>query len=295
MTVNNFLVTITLNLRGVIFMDELKNDLLKTKEVIDEKEDINYSRIYIRTNEELDKLFSCFSVKDKNVLTVLASSDQAFCSYYLGAKSVDTFDKNKLTGYYYYLRKWLIEYMSEFSPSNKKVNLSNEWIYDLLMMVECRSEKEEIAYNYWYVYTMNTLGFLGKNLFYINKDFNKTMISDLEKLKGIIRDKDLSFRCQNICEDIDKSRKYNTVIMSNILEYNSYDRNKLRVCRDNLYDILEDDGEVICTNLIDKHASSMEQAIFEEKFELENFQVYRSDYGFKRDKLSVGYCYKKKL
>jgi len=68
LTVREFLVTITLNLRGVIFM-VVKQDISKTKEVIAGLKNENYSKIYIRTNEDLKSLFKCFSVKDKKVLT----------------------------------------------------------------------------------------------------------------------------------------------------------------------------------------------------------------------------------
>lgn len=272
----------------------VKQDISKTKEVIAGLKNENYSKIYIRTNEDLKSLFKCFSVKDKKVLTVLASSDQMFCSYYMGARSVDTFDVNKLQMYYHYLRKWLIEYRGDFSPSNREIRLSNEWIYNLLKITECKNVDEEIAYKYWYEYIMSTPGYFGKDLFRLESEVNRTMITDLEKLRDIISNKKLSFRLQNICGEIDKSQKYNTIILSNILEYNSHNRVNLEACRDNLYDILEDDGEVICTNLIDCYYSNMEKCIFKDKFELEDYPVYRENYGLNKVKFPVGYCYHKK-
>lgn len=70
----------------------------------------NYSKLYRSTNERLSKILSMYDFKDKNVLSVLASSDQLLSSYFLGAKNVDSFDSNVLTFYYFYLRKWCMMY-----------------------------------------------------------------------------------------------------------------------------------------------------------------------------------------
>ena len=54
-------------------------------------------------------LFNRISLKDKRVLSVLASSDFLFSALDDGATIVDTFDINFLTYRYFYLRKWLLE------------------------------------------------------------------------------------------------------------------------------------------------------------------------------------------
>ena len=66
-----------------------------------------HDRLYFNSNEDLDALLSKFDFRDKDILTVLASSDQLFYFYDKGARIVDTFDINKLTFYYYFLRKQL--------------------------------------------------------------------------------------------------------------------------------------------------------------------------------------------
>lgn len=62
----------------------------------------NFGKIYRNTNENLSKIFSNYNFENKNVLSVLASGDQVFSSYYLGANNVDTFDSNILTYYYFF-------------------------------------------------------------------------------------------------------------------------------------------------------------------------------------------------
>lgn len=65
---------------------------------------------------------------------MLGSGDQAFHFLNRDAKSVDVFDINRLSIYYYYLRIWLIKYMNEFYPndfnydridSEKKLNIGH--------------------------------------------------------------------------------------------------------------------------------------------------------------------------
>lgn len=276
-------------------MDEIKRDLQATDKIVNGCGGVenNYATIYVRTNENLKELFECFSVKDMDVLTVLASSDQYFTSYYLGAKSVDSFDINKLTEHYFYLRMWLLMYKEQLSPSNKEIKKNNEWIYNLLCMIKCQNEKEQESYNYWYSYVMNTLGFLGKNLFFLNKDKIKIPIDDISRLNDIIKDKELNFRCGDICGFFDVKKKYNIVIMSNILEYNANDKVRLIKCRDNLDKLLVCGGKVICTNLMDYDPSSLGRSIFEEKFDYSEFPVYYRGFPF-YEKSSIGYCYTKR-
>lgn len=275
-------------------MENIEDDLLETSKLIDgiDREAFGYSRIYGSTNEDLEELFKCFSVKDKAVFSVLASSDQPFCAYYNGAKSVETFDRNRLTKHYYYLRKWLLKYEKRLHPSPNEIKKSNEWIYDLLKLVKYDSLAEEASFRYWYSYVMSTPGFLGINLFRGCTRDNMTGITDNDLLLSIIEDKELVFKQQDICGEIAKVRKYNTIIMSNILEYNNLDKNRLLTCRDNLYDILEDDGEVICTNLLDYYPSSLEQTIFKEKFDCE--PLTSETQWWKKSQRAIGYCYHKK-
>lgn len=272
-------------------MEEIEKDLCETKKVIYSEEGggfSDYSKIYAGSNENLENLFKRFSVKDKKVFSVMASADQPFCAYYNGAKSVDTFDVNKLAKHYYYLRKWLLKYEDKFYPD--PFAKDNEWIYNLLSLVKCNSADEELSFRYWFTYVNETPGFLGKYLFNrFNKD-NRTGITDNQKLLDIIDDKELVFKHQNIGGKIDKSKKYDTIILSNILEYNNYYRELLMAYRDNLYDILEDDGEVVCSNLLDLKPSTFQQMVFLEKFDYEEFNGGNL---LRRDR-AVGYCYRKK-
>ena len=97
------------------------------------KEIPGYGKVYYRTNEDLETIYKDLDLHKKKVLSVLASSDQVFTANYLGAEQVDSFDKNRLTLYYYYLRKWSIKYRRELHP---KVLKGNKWLKNLLELVK---------------------------------------------------------------------------------------------------------------------------------------------------------------
>lgn len=281
-------------------MEKYEYDIVKTMELIEDRRkdeyanlytnmSEGYSKIYPRSNEDLKVLFKNFSVKDKNVLSVLASSDQVFASYYLGAKSVDTFDLNFLTEHYYYLRKWLIEYKLEYYPDWGKFKSGSLWIRELLDSVECRSIEEEIAYKYWSLYTKKIGDFNKKTIFRneIKQTFD-LIVDDINKMRDIIRSKDLKFVQEDISGHINKNKKYDVIILSNILEYCSFQMERLIRCRDNLFDILEDDGMIIATHLMDYTTTPIESQIFGERFDSDDF------FNEPKDLYGRGYYYIKK-
>lgn len=112
--------------------EETKKDILNVSLLIkDYKKALpQYDYIYTRTNENLNLLLKDIEVKNKKVLTVLASSDQLFYFLLKNAKEVETFDINVLTKYFFYLRKWNLLYLKEyFYP---KGPLNSNYILKLL-------------------------------------------------------------------------------------------------------------------------------------------------------------------
>lgn len=98
-------------------MESVNYDLSQVRSIIGgfhSKKDRYHDLVFYNSNENLRKLFSGIDLKDKEILSVLASSDQLFYFYDNGTKLVDTFDKNKLTFYYFYLRKWFIQYKNKY-------------------------------------------------------------------------------------------------------------------------------------------------------------------------------------
>lgn len=255
---------------------------------------IYYDKIYFGSNECLEELFKNFSVKDKDVLTVLASSDQLFYSYDRGAKKVDTFDINVLTKYYYYIRKWSIEYLDCYYADKENVIYNHSFIGELLKLVECGSNEEKEAYIFWSNYIRKVSPLENKSLYFYVESMEYNGIKDLSNVRKAIKNK-LNFINQDITGDIDKSCKYDVIILSNILEYYGESMIHLANCRDNLYSILNDDGIVVCSHIMDQEGDNdKEKNIFSKKFDSYEFPKYSKEY-ILGGEVSSGYCYKKRM
>ena len=250
----------------------------------------HFFRIYYTSNEDLPSLFQNFSVKDKDVLTVLGSSDQYFYSYYYGARRVDTYDINNLTKYYYYLRMWCLKYHSSFYPDRKEFLKSTKFLGELLEKVECSSEEEETAYFFWNQYIHRVYPFDHSNLFHVTH--NDDIALPPHEVFDCVKDKEFTFYHGNICREITIGKKYDVILTSNILEYCSDNEFVLKKSRDNLKGLLNDNGIVVCSHITEE-CNPLESSIFRKDFE-------RSEFGMVRDKLfptyytSVGYVYQKK-
>ncbi|MBR1937300.1 MAG: hypothetical protein IJ842_06395 [Bacilli bacterium] len=251
---------------------------------------------YYKSNENLKDLFNSFSVLDKDVLSVLSSSDHLLYSYYYGASNVDSFDINEFTKYYFYMRKWGLLYNNDYYPKKSLFTSYNKYFEKLLDKVDTIYDKEFEARDFWYLY-LDRLKKSGNKM--ILNDYvypYDNVIRDTNRLTSILKDKELTFYNVNMCDDVSSIRKkYDVIIMSNILEYYSIDHKSLVGFRDNLYGLLKDDGKVICSNLIkcnDDFDKIIERKVFNELFEYKNLN---ESYSYYTDSYTpVGYQYIKK-
>ena len=222
-------------------------------------------KIYRNTNEYLSSILNPSLIAGKEVLSVLASSDQPFSCYYNGAKSVDTFDSNMLAYYYFFLKKWCMMYTGAYYLS-----ANNE---DLRRCIELHSNTPEelIAYKFWKEVLVNIKESLYySELFYKgtawwNVPYMEDMNTFLRKVVGLKP----NFTNGNIFEPLTINKQYDVVVLSNILEYLyddiEYDTKSANVALDNLLKLLKPEGIVISSNIIDYEYSGNE--IFEEFFE----------------------------
>lgn len=257
------------------YMDYV-NDIEKTRELLSGKRNINYSKIYSSSNEELDLIVSRFDFSGRSVLSVIGSGDQAFSFYNAGVTHIDLFDINKLTIYYFYLRIWAIKYLNLLYLDDKILSS----IKTVLEHVKPSSDYEMNIYNFWceYIKSINDESIF-YNGFYplcnIKIDFDKLMYS-------INRD---NFEFYNIdlssCLDINK--KYDFVFVSNIVDY----VDNLELYRDNLYNLLNDNGVVICSNVGTYDCHNAQRVVFEKKFRYEPIVNLFGPFG------NPGYYYKK--
>ncbi len=245
-----------------------------------------YSKIYYSSNEYLDELFQHFSVKDKDVLTVLGSSDQLFHAYHHGAYKVDTFDINCLTKYYHYLRRWRILYENHYYlPDN--IFRSHRSLEKLLRKVKCRDEEESEAVLFWKEFLSRMNPSKCSDLYCYIKPSNK--IQRLKTIREQLTKQDFTFYNFNLFDTVSCNRKYDVIITSNVLEYG---QNSLRLVkgRDNLNKLLRRGGQVVCSHFIFSSLSVPfldEREIFEENFDYYEFPKSKNSF-------PLGYTYVKK-
>ena len=240
--------------------------------------DKTHGKVFFNSNENLDLLLSRFDFKDKDILSVLASSDQLFYFYNKGAKTVDTFDKNVLTIYYYYFRKWIIEFKNRYYP---KRNITKRTIQRIISKVVPRSEEENNALMFWKKLYSGHFYSDFIDLFIEDPDLDKNIIKRSKEFRNRVINEDINFYNVDISEEFILDKKYDVIYTSNIHDYITY-KPKIERYRDNVYDLLKPGGIVISSNLSHGVCNANELGLFSSKF---NYEILDDN---------VGYVYKKK-
>lgn len=250
-------------------MDVVK-DLRLAREILEDMGDcyeyLDSGRLYLGTNEALSFIFSHFDFTGKDIYSVLASSDQVFSFYYLGANSVDTFDIHRLTEYYYYLRKWSLEQGCGAYP----YVYSNSDLKKILSKVEPKFLQESYSKEFWGSLLSEYPGLMHSELFFMATSAEASpFLGDESHLLHFLPKEPLSFQSLDLFQPFSTDRTYDVVFVSNILEYARGDLKKLSICRDNLESLLRPDGFVIATNFMRSSVeeSSPERRIFSSSFD----------------------------
>ena len=276
-------------------MTSLDMDLYYTWKIINgEDVPINYGKIYMSTNDSMNLIDRFVDVYDKDVLTVLGSGDQAFHFMNGGARSVDLFDINKLSIYYYYLRVWQILYLDSFHPRNGQNLVSPQYIDKILSSVtELSSSLERDAYNYWktILSKYNNPDYLNSKLFYCDYSLLGNKITSLSILKSKLKSGVNNFYNVDMTKTVDINKQYDIIFVSNILEWIKSKRWDVNTFNDNLYNLLNDNGMVICTKFNLSEASDYEKRIFSSNFDYSILNRYGDDYV---TSWTPGYIYTKK-
>ena len=250
-----------------------EKDYLVSRLISMDKQVDGYTKIYYQANENLiDYLDVDFS--DKRVFSVLASSDQVLTARYLDAKNVDSFDFNRLTLYYYYLRIWSIKYANSLYP---QVLNNNQWLINLLKLVKPNSKEEKEAL-FFFIKHIKYHTDISRLFFDIDaQPIGKTIYTKPEELIDYI-DQPLNFHHIDLFKPFELPSTYDILLISNILEWARGDKTKLQIAHDNISRLLSTDGTIICSNLINR-SLAQEQQIF-------------SDYEY--EKVGTTYIYKRK-
>jgi len=223
---------------------DYKNDFFGARLLIDKNKCSNkYERVYSKSNENVKGILDNFDIEGKEVLTVLGSGDQALNFLNRKAKSVDTFDVNKLTLYYYYLRIWSIRYFDCFYPEIP--------LCDVLKKVVPKREDEKNAYNFW----INYYNIYGNEINFLQNDSTPSgaIIDSLKNLNKRLKKETVTFYNIDIAsENIKLNKKYDIIYTSNIARWLLGTLNLVPISnyRENLNRLLKDDGKIICSNIL---------------------------------------------
>ena len=265
--------------------EEVNIDFIRTKLMIKKGiERDNYAKVFPNTNENLKRILENFDIEGKKVLTTLASGDQALNFLNRKAASVETFDINKLTIYYYYIRIWSIIYFDSYYPI--------ESLSDLLDKVKPKNESEKDAYIYWTKY----LDEFGNRIKFFHNGYNSqapqvAKIKDLSYLQERLKREKIIFYNFNISDEIKLNKKYDIIYTSNVQRWIPRYNGTIDMYRDNLDLLLEDDGYIICSNVTIKSSYTDEDVrCMCKKFDFHSMEEAK-DIGFQK---VPGYYYTKK-
>ena len=253
-------------------MSKIDEDIYQTRLLINrESSKSNYGYIYFASNEELRKLFGSFDLEKKDVLSVVGSGDQAFYFLNSSVNSIDLYDMNKLSIYYFYLRKWIIELFDGFYL---KYPFPEKYLKYLLdNVVPCFAD-EKNALSYWKKcvseFGVDNLS----RLFYSPSYWN--YIPDVSKIKKRLENNHFIFYNCDISSDISIDKKYDIVFVSNIIDHLS-DVDKITMFKNNLFNLLKDDGIIIASKVCSCNISDNEKRIFEESFNLHTIHGNNDD------------------
>lgn len=246
-----------------------------------------------QSNDSIDEIFKNFDFNNKEVLTVLGSSDQMIASYYYGAKNVDTFDRNIRAIYYYYFRKWLANSTDSSYPNF--LNKSNVDLYlKIVKEVYPKSVYEAMAKKYWITALSSNFreyDYFEYSSYYKNFEFQKD-----EEFISKTLNRDINFTTMDMFKNVSLNKKYDIVILSNMLEYLDGDIESLKIVRNNLQALLNDGGHVICSYIANDHLdlnNIKEKSILTQE-ELQ-YEGYYTHYELLNGKTNdIGYSYTKK-
>ena len=250
-------------------MDKVNELIGHTQDVIGcHNSSDNYDSIYFHSNEYLREIFNEVDVEGKVVLTVLGSGDQALHMYDRGAKSIDLYDKNKLTIYYYYLRVWTIKYLNEFYP---EYYLENDFLKKLLEVVKPSTEEENIAYLYWkkFIWYFDKYDHDDfEELFILGTEPKRNELYDFSRIMPRIEHEDYKFNNIDITSyGLDLGKKYDIIYTSNISD-RIHSIKQMEIFKNNLLNHLNDNGLIVCADVVRGDRSRLEASVFDRNMEV---------------------------
>lgn len=216
---------------------------------------IDYMPLYMFTTENIKGVTESLDVYGRDVFTVCASSDHEFNFLLRGAKSVETFDVNYLTDFYYWFKESAVltleyeEFIDFFFPkfmfSFRKKTFNEK---DFMRIID--NIRDEDVKEYWrglvsvygcqFLYSSNLfLTFYNKKTYIECNDYLKNK-ENYNKLRDRLKSHKHKFYHLNIFSELSempKDKKYQVIYLSNIL--NSFDGMDELSCVRKIKDIID--------------------------------------------------------
>ena len=214
----------------------MDNDLIYAIRILEKlnNNSCNFYRAHLFTTENISGFSKKISFKDKTILTVCSSGDQAFNMIYNGAKEVNLFDIDIFTKYYFYLKEAAVRGLNyeDFLKFFSTRNFFNNKLFSLDIYLEFRKYiNDDKIRHFWDYLFCHYPGksILESSLFVPDNNYTKTIIErndylkseyDYEILKENLKMKKFKFFNINLFKEfITDDKKYDFIYLSNIFDY----------------------------------------------------------------------------
>ena len=238
-------------------------DFLASRIIASEKELDGYNPLYYQCTEDLIDGYLDVDFYEKEVLSILASGDQVLTAKYLEAATVDSFDKNPLAIYYYYLRRWSILFQNQLYPDI----FQKGSIKDLLSKVKPKTKREQQILAFWKNHEEKETNI--EKLFYridIQPD-GKTLFEKASDVREVTDE--VPFYHMDLFQEQTQKKEYDIIAISNILDWARNNPKKLEIVCENLANLTKPNGTIICSNLVSRSEKELkrEEEIFSSHFQ----------------------------
>ncbi len=244
-----------------------------------------YNKFYPMTNENLTEMYSIFDIKGKDVLTVTSSGDHILGAIAKDAKSIDAFDINYFTEYYYFLKKAIIETYSlkEF----KEEFLFKCISYGKTDITWYKKLRDNLDGNYQ-VFWDSIFNYANKNGTSLDRMFLSTAYyfkflnyfneEDYNLLKSKLAKANVHFINGDLMTiDRQLERKYDYMFLSNIADYEGID-NVYKYSRKKLMKNMKPGGKIAYAYLFDCTESKSKIFKADERFGVTSITPNQKDY-----------------
>ena len=224
-----------------------------------ENKDYDYFRLYPFTNENIDSYMQFFNLKDKSLLTVGSSSDQAINASLAKCRDITICDICPLTEYFYYLKlaSLLIldreDFLNFLCKNQRNVGYNRHLLTKKTFNI-IKNTLKSLNYESYYIWE-----YIFSN--YSKKDINELFRHDINDIKNIIycnrylkndynyihtRESIMNTSVNFINEDITKlsvNKSFGNIWLSNVAQ-NLFSQD-IKMMIDNCNRLLDNNGKML--------------------------------------------------